>query len=163
MAIPTTLHEEQEAFWYLSSLRIIKAIGEQSEHTVQLTEHILPAGTRIYARHHWDEDEGIYVVEGEAIFSCGEGAMNVAPGTLLFYPQNVYHHLEVGKTMSFRYLSWIAATGFVQNVLHIGEPGQTLVLSPPPFTPQERIQQLAELIKDVTIPSPEHYKALLEL
>jgi quercetin dioxygenase-like cupin family protein len=157
MATRITLNTEQEALWYLGNLRIIQAIGEQAGRAVHLTEYVLPAGTHIYAHRHRDEDEGVYVAEGEATFSCGEKVKSATAGTLLFLPQNVYHHLEVGKSAPFRYLTWMTATGFAHNVLHIGEPGQALVLSPPPFASQERIQQLAMLLRNATTPSREDF------
>ena len=157
MATRTTLNTEQEALWYLGSLRIIQAIGEQAGYTVHRTEYVLPAGTHIYAHRHRNKDEGVYVAEGEATFSCGEKVISVTAGTLLFLPQNVHHHLEVGKSASFRYLTWVTATGFAHNALHMGEPGQALVLSPPPFTSQERIQQLAILFRNATMPSLEDF------
>jgi len=153
MATRTTLNTEQEALWYLGNLRIIQAIGEQAGRAVHLTEYVLPAGTHIYAHRHRDEDEGVYVAEGAATFSCGEKVMSVTAGTLLFLPQNVHQHLEVGKSAPFRYLTWMTATGFAHRVLHIGEPGQALVLSPPPFASQERIQQMALLLRNATMPS----------
>ena len=157
MATRTTLNTEQEALWYLGNLRIIQAIGEQAGRAVHLTEYVLPEGTHIYAHRHRDEDEGVYVAEGEATFSCGEKVMSATAGTLLFLPQYVHHHLEVGKSAPFRYLTWMTATGFAHNVLHIGEPGQALVLSPPPFASQERIQQLALLLRNATMPSLEDF------
>jgi quercetin dioxygenase-like cupin family protein len=157
MATRTTLNTEQEALWYLGNLRIIQAIGEQAGRAVHLTEYVLPAGTHIYAHRHRDEDEGVYVAEGEATFSCGEKVMSATAGTLLFLPQNVHHHLEVGKSAPFRYLTWMTATGFAHNVLHLSEPGQALVLSPPPFASQERIQQLAMLLRNATTPSLEDF------
>ena len=150
MATRTTLNTEQEALWYLGNLRIIQAIGEQAGRAVHLTEYVLPAGTHIYAHRHRDEDEGAYVANGEATFSCGEKVMSATAGTLLFLPQNVHYHLEVGKSAPFRYLTWMTATGFAHHALHIGEPGQPLVLSPPPFASQERIQQLAMLLRNAT-------------
>ena len=153
MATRTTLNTEQEALWYLGNLRIIQAIGEPAGRAVHLTEYVLPAGTHIYAHRHRDEDEGVYVAEGEATFSCGEKVMSATAGTLLFLPQNVHQHLEVGKSAPFRYLTWMTATGFAHHVLHIGEPGQALVLSPPPFASQERIQQVATLLRNATTPS----------
>ena len=157
MATRTTLNTEQEALWYLGNLRIIQAIGEQAGRAIHLTEYVLPAGTHIYAHRHRDEDEGVYVAEGEATFSCGEKVMSATAGTLLFLPQNVHQHLEVGKSAPFRYLTWMTATGFAHNVLHIGEPGQALVLSPPSFASQERIQQLAMLLRNATTPSLEDF------
>src|SRR5438876_76051 len=157
MATRTTLNTEQEALWYLGNLRIIQAIGEQAGRAVHLTEYVLPAGTHIYAHRHRDEDEGVYVAEREATFSCGEKVMSVTAGTLLFLPQNVHQHLEVGKSAPFRYLSWMTAIGFAHHVLHIGEPGQPLVLSPPPCASQERIQHLALLLRNATRPFLEDF------
>jgi mannose-6-phosphate isomerase-like protein (cupin superfamily) len=161
MATHKTLNAEQEALWYLGSQKIIQAIGEQADHAVHLSEHVLPAGTHVYAHRLQDEDEGIYVTEGEATFSCGEKVMSVTAGTLLFLPQNVHQHFEVGKSASFRYLTWMTATGFAHHALQIGKPGQALVLSPPPFASQERIQQLAILLRNATTPSLEEQLAIL--
>jgi mannose-6-phosphate isomerase-like protein (cupin superfamily) len=163
MTIYSTLNAEQESLWYLGSLRIIKAIEEQFGHSIHLTKHILPAGTRIFANHHQDKDEGIYVVGGEAIFSCGEKVISATAGTLLVLPQNSHFYLEVSQPDPFHYLSWTTAQGFAHTVLHMGESGQMLVLSPPPSTPQERIQELAVLLRAATTPSEECYKVLLEL
>jgi quercetin dioxygenase-like cupin family protein len=151
------LNTEQEALWYLGTLRIIQAIGEQAGRAVHLTEYVLPAGTHIYAHRHRDADEGVYVVEGDATFSCGEKVMSVSAGTLLFLPQNVPHHLEAGKSAPFRYLTWMTASGFAHTTLHISESGQPLVLSPPPFASQEWIQQLAILLSNASTPSLEEF------
>jgi mannose-6-phosphate isomerase-like protein (cupin superfamily) len=163
MTIYSTLNAEQESLWYLGSLRIIKTIEEQPGHDVQLTEHILPAGTQIYANHYQDKDEGVYVTLGEATYTCGEKVISVTAGTLLVLPQNVHHHLVVSKSEPFRYLTWTMTTGFAHNILRMGESGRALVLSPPPFVPQERIQQLAMQLTDATTPSPDYYKALPNL
>jgi len=157
MATRTTLNTEQEALWYLGNLRIIQAIGEQAGRAVHLTEYVLPAGTHIYAHRHRDEDEGVYVAEGEATFSCGEKVISATAGTLLFLPRNIPHHLEVGKSAPLRYLTWVTATGFAHNALHMGEPGQALVFSPPPFTSQEQIQQLAILFRNAMMLSRDDF------
>jgi mannose-6-phosphate isomerase-like protein (cupin superfamily) len=163
MATRATLNEEQEALWYLGSQKIIQAIGEHAGDAVHLTEHTLPAGTQVYAYRLRDEDEGVYVTKGEATFSCGEKVMSATAGTLLFLPQNVHQHFEVGRSAHLRYLTWMTTTGFAHHILRMGEPGQALVLSPPPFASQERIQQLAILLRNVTTLSPEYYRAPLEL
>ena len=152
MVTRTTLNEEQEALWYLGSMRIIQAIGAQAGHSIHHTEYVLPAGTYIYAHRRRNDDEGVYVIEGEATFSSGEKVISVTAGTFLILPQNVHHHLEVGKSASFRYLTWVMATGFAHSTLHMGEPVQALVLSPPSFTSQEQIQQLTILFRNAMMP-----------
>src|SRR5260370_37587808 len=137
MATRTPLNTEQEALWYLGTLRIIQAIGEQAGRAVHLTEYVLPAGTHIYAHRHRDEDEGVYVAEGEATFSCGEKVVSATAGTLLFLPRNVHHHLEVGKSAPLRYRTWMLAPGCAHHVLHIGARGQALGLSPAPLASHE--------------------------
>ena len=160
MATSTISNKEQEALWYLGTLRIIQAVKEQTGQAVHLTEYVLPVGTHIYAHLHRNEDEGIYVVEGEATFSCGQKVMSATAGTLLFLPRNVQHHLEVGKATPFRYLTWKTEAGFAQHVLHLGEPGQELVLSPPPLASQEQVQQLALLLRNATTTSLEDFSRL---
>jgi mannose-6-phosphate isomerase-like protein (cupin superfamily) len=150
MASHTTLNTEQEALWYLGCLRIIQAIGEQAGRAIYLSEYIVPAGTNIYAYRHRDEDEGIYVAEGAATIACGERVVSVTAGTLLFLPQNVHQHLEGGKSEPLRYLTWMTATGFAHNALQMGEPGEALVLSPPPCVSQERIRHLAMLLRSAS-------------
>ena len=83
--------------------------------------------------------------------------MRVIAGTLVFLPQHVHQHLEVGTSAPFRYLTWVMVTGFAHNALHIGEPGQALVLSPPPFAPQERISTPGSAAQKSTTPSREDF------
>jgi uncharacterized protein YndB with AHSA1/START domain/quercetin dioxygenase-like cupin family protein len=160
MATSTISHKEQEVLWYLGTLRIIEAVRDQTGHAVHLTEYVLPAGRHIYAHLHKNGDEGIYVVEGEATFSCGQKVMSAIAGTLLFLPRNVQHHLEVSKSAPFRYLTWMTEAGFAQHVLHLGEPGEALVLSPPPLASEEKIQQLALQFRNATTTSLEDFSRL---
>lgn len=148
MATHTRFDTEQEALWYFGALRIIRAIQEQPGRAVHLTEHLLPAGTRIFAHRYQDAEEGVYVAEGEATFSCGERVMRAAAGTLLFLPQQMHQSLEAGTSAPLRYLTWMTATGFAHQVLHIGVPGQALVLNPPPLASPKRIQHLALLLRN---------------
>jgi hypothetical protein len=51
----------------------------------------------------------------------------------------------------------MTATGFAHHALHMGEPGQALVLSPPPCASQEQIKQLAIRLRNATTPSLENF------
>lgn len=162
MTTDTTPYKEQEALWYLGSLRIIQELKEQVGRAIYPVEHVLPAGTLISTYSCRNEDKCIYVVEGAATFSCEEKVFSATAGTLLFLPQNRHHRLEVDKFAPFRYLTWMIAPEFAHNVLHIGKPGQTLVLSPPSFVAQEQIQQLATLIRNaIAVSDSSHLLYLL--
>ena len=149
----TRMKTEQEALWYLGTLRLIQAIEEQAGRAVHLTAYVLPAGTHLSAHRHRDEEEGVYVTEGEATLACGEQVMSVTAGTLVVLPPQVHQHLEVGQAAPLRYLTWMTAPGLAHQVLHLGEPGQAQVLSPPPCASPERIQHLARLLSNATTPS----------
>jgi mannose-6-phosphate isomerase-like protein (cupin superfamily) len=142
----TVLDKEQEALWYLSGQRIIKALGERIEKPFLLTEFIIPAGTLIYAHMH-KQDEAYYILEGEATMYCGGQVLHAGVGTLLFLPCNLPHHMEVSKSAPFRYLTWMTPAGFAHNVTKLGNPNSALLLAPPLPPDTTKVQQLADLLR----------------
>jgi len=143
---------EQNSLWYLGALRIIQAIGEQAGRATHLVEYELPAGARLCALRERGEEEGIYVVEGEAIFTCEEQIMYATAGTLMFLPQETHYHFATGKSPSFRYLTWRTAPGLAHQVLRMGKPGQMLVLAPSPVSSPDQVHHLALLLRHMLAP-----------
>ena len=143
----TFLDKEQEALWYLGGQRIINALGERIEGAFRLTEFVTPAGTFVSAYRH-KEDEAHYVIEGEAIISCGGQVFHASAGTFLFLPCNVPHHMEVSKSGPFRYLKWMTPAGFAHDVTKMGDPNKALLLAPPLAPDRAKVQQLADLLRE---------------
>jgi mannose-6-phosphate isomerase-like protein (cupin superfamily) len=142
----TFLDKEQEALWYLGGQRIINALGERIEVAFRLTEFVTPAGTLVYAQMHKEEDEAIYVIEGEATMTCGGQVFHVSAGTFLFLPSNEPHHLEISKSGPLRYLTWMTPAGFAHDVTKMGNPNTALLLAPPLAPDRAKVQQLANLL-----------------
>lgn len=155
MVTPTTSDIEQEELWYLGTLRIIQAIGQQDGHAVHPTEYAPPTGTHIYVHLKRNKDDSIYIETGELTVYCGDKGIHATAGTLVFLPQHVPYHLEVGKSAPCRYLTWMTTPGFAHKVLHIGEPDQALVLRPPLCVSEERVQQLALMLSNALTTSSE--------
>ena len=145
-----SLKTEQEALWHLGSRRIINALGEGVGATFRLTEFVTPAGTFIHTHLHKKEDEALYVIEGEAIISCGGQIFSVGPGTFLFLPCHVPHRLEVSRSGPFSYLTWMTPAGFAHAVTKMGNPNQALLLAPPLAPSRAKVQQLADLLRGST-------------
>lgn len=144
------LDQEREALWYFGALRIIKALGEHTPGGWNIIEEMPPAGTRISSYAPSPEDRAFYVLEGEAIFASGSTTVHAAAGTFLFLPRNLSFRYEVGRLHSARMLVWTTPLGFAHTVTNMGTPGQALVLPPPRLLDQEKMRQLAALLRNTT-------------
>ena len=143
-----SLDKEQEALWYLGGLRIIKALGEQTNGVCKIFEYLEPAGTYTFSYAPYREDTAFYVIEGEAVFSSGRTTLYASPGTFLFLPRNVSFRYEVTGSGPARMLTWTTPMGFAHQATKMGEPGQALVLHPPYILEREKVQQLATLLRN---------------
>lgn len=142
------LDQEREALWYLGGLRIIKALGEHSPGGWTIIEEAPPAGTRVSSYSPSPEDSAFFVLEGEAIFESGSTTVYATAGTFLFLPRKLSFRYEVGRLHPARMLAWTAPLGLVHEVTRMGTPGQALVLPPPRLLDQEKMQQLATLLRN---------------
>ena len=64
--------EEGQAVWFLGTLVIVKATGEQTGGAFGFIDNLMPAGFTSPYHMHRNEDESFYVVEGEITFYVGE-------------------------------------------------------------------------------------------
>ena len=144
------LDQEREAVWYLGGLRIVKALGEHTPGGWNIFEEAPPAGTRTFSYGPSPEDSAFYVLEGEVTFASGSTTVHATAGTLLFLPRNLSFRYEVGGLHSARMLEWSTPLGFAHEVTNMGTPGQALVLPPPRLLDQEKMQQLATLLRNTT-------------
>src|SRR3712207_8608140 len=63
--------EEGRAVWFLGTLVVVKATGEQTGGAFGLIDNVMPAGFASPYHTHRNEDESFYVVEGEMSLYVG--------------------------------------------------------------------------------------------
>src|SRR5918997_7138543 len=83
--------EEGQAVWFLGTLVIVKATGEQTGGAFGLIDNMMPAGFASPYHMHRNEDESFYVVEGEMTFYVGEERVKAEPGAFVYGPRGVPH------------------------------------------------------------------------
>ena len=87
--------EEGPAVWFLGTLVIMKATGEQTGGAFGLIDNLMPAGFASPYHMHRNEDESFYVVEGEMTFYVGEERVKAERGAFVYGPRGVPHGFEV--------------------------------------------------------------------
>jgi quercetin dioxygenase-like cupin family protein len=150
--------EEGQAVWFLDSLLIVKATGEQTGGAFGLIDHVMPPGDSPFHVHH-NEDEAFYVYEGEMIFYVGEERIKAPPGTWVYGPREVPHGFRIEGDSPARMLLFNTPAGFEQFPVEVGEPAKGLILPPPPEEPpdMERLMSVsAKYDIDILGPLPDH-------
>src|SRR4028118_2440317 len=79
--------EEGRAVWFLGTLVIVKATGEQTGGTFGLIDNTMPAGFASPYHVHRNEDESFYVAEGEMAFYVGDERVEAGPGAFVYGPR----------------------------------------------------------------------------
>ena len=72
----------QYGFW--GHLMTLKATGEQTNGAYGLIEQVLQPGFASPLHVHHREDEAFYLLEGEAIFTCGDQTMKASSRIVYF-------------------------------------------------------------------------------
>jgi mannose-6-phosphate isomerase-like protein (cupin superfamily) len=134
--------EEGEAIWFAGTLVVLKAAGDQTEGRLAFMDQRLP-GNYAAPRHvHRDDDEGWYVLEGEATFFCGERRFTATAGAWVFLPRGVQHTFRTGPDGA-RLLTLSAPAGFADFVRAAGEPAPARTIPPPAPVDVETLSAIA--------------------
>jgi mannose-6-phosphate isomerase-like protein (cupin superfamily) len=151
--------EEGQAVWFLDSLLIVKATGEQTGGAFGLIDHvIMPPGDSPFHVHH-NEDEAFYVYEGQMTFYVGEERIKAEPGTWVYGPREVPHGFRIEGDSPASMLVFNTPAGFEQFPVEVGEPAKGLTLPPPPEEPPDMERRLSISAKydiDILGPLPDH-------
>jgi quercetin dioxygenase-like cupin family protein len=122
--------KEGEARWWMGSLAIFKLTAADTNGQMSIIE-IVEAPHAEAPRHvHEREDEGFWILEGEATFEVGEQIIHRRAGDYLFGPRGIPHRYTVGAA-GCRMLFIFTPGGFEELVRAISEPAATRTLPPP--------------------------------
>ena len=149
--------EEGEAVWFLGTLVIMKATGEQTAGAFGLIDNLMPAGFASPYHMHRNEDESFYVVEGEMTFYVGEQRVKAGAGAFVYGPRGVPHGFEVNGTEPARILLQNYPAGFERFPVEVGEPAKELTIPPAEPPDIERLMAIAAKYEiEILGPLPGH-------
>ena len=135
--------EEGRAVWFLGTLVVVKATGEQTGGAFGLIDNLMPAGFASPYHAHRNEDESFYVLEGEMTFYVGDERVEAGPGSFVYGPRGVPHGFEVEGDAPARILLQNHPAGFEAFPVEVGEPAEELVLPPAEPPDMERLMEIA--------------------
>ena len=124
---------EGEARWWLDGLAEIKVTASQTGgllSLIEVTEPPNPTGAPGPLHVHHREDEGFWILEGDATFEVGDTRIEAHPGDFAFGPRGIPHRYTVGEA-GCRMLFIMTPGGFEDLVREMSVPAQRRTLPPP--------------------------------
>lgn len=117
-----------EAVWFLDTLVIIKQSAREGA-TFGLLEYQMPAHSATPRHRHLDEEEAIYVLEGDLTLHVGDERREVGQGAYVRLPAGVPHGLVAESAAKL--LVFTKPDGFVSFVRAAGVPATAPILPAP--------------------------------
>jgi quercetin dioxygenase-like cupin family protein len=121
---------EGEARWWFGSLAVIKATAADTGGQMTIIEITEPPGVEGPLHVHHGEDEGFWIIEGDATFEVGGTVIEAHAGDYVFGPRDIPHRYTVGGD-GCRMLFIFTPGGFEELLLAISEPAGSRTLPPP--------------------------------
>ena len=124
----TTL-DKAPAFWQTDILWVLLASGDQTAGRYCLLWERGPQKSGLPPHTH-DQDEQVYVLEGELTFRVGDHLRVVSAGSFLSIPRGTVHSFRV-DSQTATILNSFTPAGFERQLLQLGVPATTRTLPPP--------------------------------
>jgi len=122
--------DEGEARWWFGSLAVIKATAADTGGQMSILEITNPPGYAAPLHVHHREDEGFWILEGDATFEVGDMTIEGRVGDYLFGPRDIPHRYTVGDA-GCRMLFIMTPSGFEDLVIAMSEPAASRIVPPP--------------------------------
>ncbi len=122
--------DEGEARWWLGMLAVIKATAADTGGQMTIVEITNPPGFAAPLHVHHREDEGFWLLEGDATFEVGDTTIEAHAGDYVFGPRDIPHRYTVGSA-GCRMLFIMTPGGFEDLVIAMSEPAASRTLPPP--------------------------------
>jgi putative monooxygenase len=98
-------------------IRIVASPSLENSHNMAIGLTIVDKGGSSPRHEHDGVEEGVYVISGNGRFLVGNEAVDVSPGSALFMPSNVPHHVDNTGDGELRMLWWYTPAGPEGNIL----------------------------------------------
>jgi quercetin dioxygenase-like cupin family protein len=136
---------EGQARWWFDSLAVIKASSADTGGQMTIIEITEPPNAVAPLHVHHREDEGFWILEGDATFEVGGTTIEAHAGDFLFGPRDIPHRYSVGPA-GCRMLFIVTPGGFEDMVVAMSKPAASRTL-PPPSTEEPDWARVAEIAK----------------
>jgi quercetin dioxygenase-like cupin family protein len=137
--------DEGEARWWFGGLAVIKATAADTGGQMAIIEITEPPGAEAPLHVHHREDEGFWLLEGDATFEVGDTSIEAHAGDYLFGPRDIPHRYTVGAA-GCRMLFIMTPGGFEEFVIATSEPAAERIL-PPPSAEEPDWEHLASMAR----------------
>jgi hypothetical protein len=135
--------EEGRAVWFLGTLVLVKATGEQTGGAFGLIDNLMPAGFASPYHAHRNEDESFYVAGGEMTFYVGDERVEAGAGRVRLRAARGPPRVRGGGGRSGQDTLQNYPAGFEGFPVEVGEPAEELVLPPAEPPDMERLMAIA--------------------
>ena len=136
---------EGEARWWFACLAEIKVTAEQTNGLLSIIEITEPPNAAAPLHVHHREDEGFWILEGDATFEVGDAVIEAHAGDYAFGPRDIPHRYTVGAA-GCRMLYIFTPGGFEEFILGTSERADSRTVPPPSvgMPDLERIAAIAQ-------------------
>lgn len=128
--------DTQAAIWFLGALSLVRVSGEGTGGAFSLVENLNQRGNGSPVHVHDQEDETLFVLDGELQVLLGAEEHIAGPGTVAVLPKRL-RHAYVTVSATARFLTLHIPAGFEKFVAEVGEPARALTLPPQPAGPPD--------------------------
>jgi quercetin dioxygenase-like cupin family protein len=136
--------DEGEARWWFGLLAVIKATAADTGGQMTIVEITNPPGWEGPLHVHRRDDEGFWILEGDATVEVGDRTIHACAGDYVFGPRDIPHRYTVGEA-GCRML-FILVPGGIEDVIRATSelaPSRTL---PPPPEEEPDIDRLKAIV-----------------
>ncbi len=145
--------DQGQSVWLVGDRITVKLASEDTGGRYSMVEEVTPPQGGPPPHAHSNEDEALYVLEGEVEFLLGEETIPAGAGSCVYAPRGILHTWRNIGASSSKVLTIITPGGLEQFFLEAGEPAPE-GSSPPEGEPDvERLISLAAKY-GVEIPPP---------
>lgn len=112
---------EGKSVWLVGDLITVKVSSEETGGSFAVTEERTPPQGGPPAHLHANEDETLYVLEGEVDFLLGDQIISAGAGSSAYLPRGVVHTFKNVGTTPSRMLAVVIPGGLERFFLEAGE------------------------------------------
>ncbi|MGY5032965.1 cupin domain-containing protein [Streptomyces sp. 900116325] len=124
---------EREPFWFLGGQVRVLLTGAATDNQLTVLEFAAPAGHAPPHHVHEDEEQVVFVLDGEVTFFVGDRRHDLVPGQVAYGPRGVPHSYVVrsprGARLAVLFSPACIEEFFRANGTPVAEAGEL----PPPF------------------------------